>query len=108
MISFLSDVDSFFLWYIIGLSLLLSGLLFFAKISVQIRNINHRKRREIALFFIGGTGLVLFIRLILGWRILAGISSVGTIIIYLFYAKTYVVELDKFIKSNFTFLGFLD
>lgn len=106
LISFLSDDDNFILWYIIGQALLFSGLLFYAKISEQIKNIEKDRRSQLSTLFFGGTGMVIFFRLIFGWRIMALITFVITEFIYLIYARSYVVELNKFFDSHFPFLTF--
>ena len=108
LLSFLSHADNFILWFIMGEILLFSGILFFAKISEQIKHLKERKRKETALLFFAGTGMIFFFRLILGWTIIALISCLATLIVYLLYARTYIVELNKLLKKYFKIIGFFD
>ena len=108
LISFLSHEDNFMIWFIIGELLLFSGLLFYAKISEQIKHFNEKRRREIALLFMGGSGAVIFFRLVVEWSFLALGAYVATLIVYLLYARTYVVELNKWLGKYFKMIGFFD
>jgi hypothetical protein len=91
-----------------GELLLFSGLLFYAKISEQLKYLNERKRRETALLWMAGSGLVIFLRLVLETTFFALIVYAATLIIYVLYARTYVVELNRWLSKYFKIIGFFD
>ena len=105
MVSFTSSKDHFIIWFILGEVLLFAGILFFAKISEQIKYLNQKNRKSILMLFLGGTGALFFIRLALDWTFIALIAYVGTLFVYLLYARTYIVELNKLMTKYLKFLG---
>jgi len=87
----------------LGEILLFAGILFFAKISEQIKYLNQKKRKEILILFLAGTGAIFFIRLVLNWTFIALIAYAGTLFVYLLYARTYIVEINKLMTKYLKF-----
>lgn len=89
---------------LLGDALYFGGILFFAKISEQIKHMSHKKRKELLFFFLGGTGLVIIFRLIFKWSFFSFLISAATVIIYLLYARTYIpsvnILMSKYIGNN--------